>query len=61
MKNFINGFGTCFAIASAIFLIGFMYDCYPMEKGYSAEYRARLDDLIAGIEPISVADFGDAR
>lgn len=32
---------------------------YPQEKGYSKEYRVRLDDLIAQITPLSVADLGE--
>jgi hypothetical protein len=30
----------------------------PMEMGYSAEYRARLDDLVKNVTPLSVADLG---
>ncbi len=29
MKTWINGFGTCFALVSAITLGGFIYHCYP--------------------------------
>ena len=62
-KDFINGFGCCFTWFVAALFGVFLWWCYPspqpVEQGYSAEYRARLDDLIAGITPLSVADLGD--
>lgn len=60
--------GNYIAIASAILMVWFIAHEYktsavyaPVEHGYSAEYRARLDGIIAGIEPLHVADLGEMQ
>lgn len=59
MKNFINGFGTCFAFMCAVLLAIFMYLSYPTEMGYTKETRARMDDLVAQLTPLTTADLGE--
>lgn len=58
MKNFIAGFMWCFNIC---LILTVFITFYPQEQGYSRETRARMDDLIAGLEPLSVADLGDLQ
>lgn len=60
--------GNYFAILVAIFTSMFIAHEYktsavytPVEHGYSAEYRARLEGIIAGVEPLHVADLGEMQ
>jgi len=53
--------GWTLALCSALFMAGFMYSVYPKpeaEHKYTPEQMARMDDLIAGLTPLSVADLG---
>jgi len=50
--------GPITATAAAMFMVWFMYDNYPKDHGSTAEYRARLDEIIAQENPLSVADIG---
>lgn len=60
MKNFINGFGTCFAIFTAIGFAAFVWQCYPKtEHGYAPEHRAELQNKINNLVPLSLADLGE--
>lgn len=56
MKNFIAGF--MWACNLCLILTVFV-TFYPKDKGYTKETRARMDDLIAQITPLSVADLGE--
>lgn len=52
---------------TAIFILGmltgativYMASFIPIEAGYSKEHRAELDNKIAGLVPLSVADLGE--
>lgn len=58
----MNKLGPLLALGSALFMAGFMYAVYPKQEAehkYSPEYQARLDDLIAGLTPLTVADLGE--
>lgn len=35
-----------------------LYSVKPVEIGYSAEYRARLDEIVQNETPLSIADLG---
>lgn len=51
----LNGY-LCFALWQ------FMVSVYPAQEkevGYSAEYRARLNELVLNITPLSVAALGE--
>lgn len=63
MKNFINGFGTCFAFVCAVLLAVFMWWTYPKatKHGYTPEMEARMDELYKNITPLSVADLGELK
>ncbi len=39
--------------------IVYMASFIPVETGYSKEHRAELDNKIAGLVPLSVADLGE--
>lgn len=48
-------------VLDSLLVIGigvFMYQVYPREEGYSLETRARMDELVANVTPLSVADLG---
>ena len=60
MRNFIAGFMWCLNITTVLFGVAYGYQAIqPKEKGYSAEYRARLDEIVKNVTPLSVADLGD--
>lgn len=57
MKTKIAKLGWAFNLL--LIFAGYQYlKPEPMEMGYSAEYRARLDDLVKNVTPLSVADLG---
>jgi hypothetical protein len=58
MRDFINGMGTMFTIFT---VLGFLLAVWVLPKGeigYSLEYRAELDNKIANLVPLSIADIG---
>lgn len=58
MRDFINGMGTMFTIFT---VLGFLLAVWVLPKGeigYSLEHRAELDNKIAGLVPLSIADIG---
>ena len=63
----MNKLGPLLALCSALFMGWFMHATYPRngevtvvaEVGYTPETRARMDDLIAGLTPLTVADLGE--
>jgi len=57
MRDFIHGMGTMFTIFTVLGFCVFLWYCnIPNETGYSPEMTARMDDLIANLTPLSVAD-----
>ena len=56
MKTKIAMLGWAFNLL--LIFAGYQYLKPVEEMGYSAEYRARLDDLVKNVTPLSVADLG---
>lgn len=55
--------GWTLALCSALFMGTFIHSeyknaVYVKEHNYTPEQMARMDDLIAGLTPLSVADLG---
>jgi len=52
--------GWIFNVFLVLAFAMFLHAVYPKEKetGYSPEMIARMDDLVAGLTPLSVADLG---
>ncbi len=50
--------GNYIAISSAIFMVWFMAETYPVGHVSSPSQRAQMDALIANMVPLSVADLG---
>lgn len=55
--------GWFFTVCLTFCSYAWMCELYEMrearEVGYSAEYRLRLDEIVANITPLSVADLGE--
>lgn len=60
MKDFINGFGYCFALFTAIGFAAFVMYCQP-EKGYSTQERASVDQLFAEYNEIPRISLDDLK
>ena len=54
MKNWISGFMWCANLVTCIFF----YNLFQPQEGYDDATRARMDDIVAQITPLSVADLG---
>lgn len=60
MKNWINGFGTCFALMSALGLGLWIWSEYRnTEHGYTIAHRAELQAKFDNLVPLSLADIGE--
>lgn len=51
-------FMLCLTICFCTWMVLEYNQSHIAQYGYTAEYRARMDDLIAGVTPLSVADLG---
>jgi hypothetical protein len=60
MKNWIDGFGTCFAFFSAIFMAGWIAYNYPKKEfGYTEELVWSMDSFVAEMQPLHIDDLKD--
>lgn len=59
----MNKIGLTIAACSALFMGWFMWSEYTTSAvyghGYTKETMARMDDLIAGLTPLTTADLGE--
>jgi len=58
-KDFIAGAGWMLNMFLLAGLLGLFWLCaQPEDKGYTKAQLARMDSLIANLEPLSIADLG---